>query len=486
MHPTTHPPGSRAFGRDLGSDVAPQVLEPRAPKRAGPREPVSPSWDAARGRTQGDLHRDDRLQDNPLRGRARFMNDFAFSDAGWRIVGFALLALILSSCALDDDRQIPDVRVDAPSMDDAEPGDDHRCVVVGSVEPGAGGAVNLIDARTLRTRLDVVATHHDAVVRAIGDDVYVVNREGADGDNLQRLDPARGFGTRWQYGVGAGSNPWNLVALDETRGLLSLYRTGALLPVNLEPSSEAAFVAGNPIALPTTYDADGRAEPGPMIVVDGVVYVFLQGLDAYPWCESDSRGTVIAYDATTLERRDGLEHGDHIRLRACNPGSVALDDQGRAWVAMAGNARSLDGTGGRRTRSDDGGIEVLDLATGRSAGLVATESDLGDRDVFLIAAGAEGRLWVALADASFEVSVYRLFPEGAAGPVLSDAVYVSQSIFAIAEDRGRLWIADRNPRTPGVAVLDAATGVSLTDRPIPMAYPPFSLAFVTTESPCAP
>jgi DNA-binding beta-propeller fold protein YncE len=55
---------------------------------------------------------------------------------------------------------------------------------------------------------DVERIHSDAVARVQGGLIYVVNRLG--GDNVQAIDPAAGYATRWQCSVDNGSNPHDI------------------------------------------------------------------------------------------------------------------------------------------------------------------------------------------------------------------------------------------------------------------------------------
>ena len=371
----------------------------------------------------------------------------------------------------------------SPSAPDAGTATEPRaCLVVAAAEFGTAGGVTLVDPDTRTSRPLLTTTHHDTTLTVDGDRVYVVNRAGAGGDNIQALDASASLRTLWQYSVGPGSNPWHLAMTGATRGVVTRYDTADLVAVDLVAESTETFVTGEPHPLPVSHDADERAEPGFVVVHDGVVWVALQGLDDYPWCDLTSTGVLVAYDAATLAPRTDVGEDGVIPLRACNPGDFALTDDGELWIAHAGNHRSLDGTGGRDTTQDDGGLELVDLTTGTSLGLVLSESDFADRDLLDLALGDDGRVWITLANADFSVSVH---PVHLTAPdPLGDAVYEAAGIFDLLELEGVLWLADRTPGRGGLVAVDAVTGEQLTPTPIDTGYPPVEMAVVTTTARC--
>jgi len=397
-----------------------------------------------------------------------------------RLGGAALCGVVLAAVALagcGDASSSGGDASDAGAV--AEP---RACLVVAAAEFGTAGGVTLVDPVTQSSRPLLTTVHHDATLTVADDRVYVVNRAGAGGDNVQALDVDRSLATAWQYSVGPGANPWHLAPTGPDRAVVTRYDTADLVAVDLTAASTDAFVVGDPVPLPSELDADGRAEPGFVVVHDGVAWVALQGLDDYPWCALTSTGALVAYDAATLERRTDLGDGGVIPLRACNPGDFALSPDGELWIAHAGNHRSLDGTGGRDTTADDGGLELVDLAAATSLGLVLSESDFGGRDLLDLAIGADERLWVTLANADFSVSVHPVHLT-AADPI-GAPVYEADGVFDLLEHDDTLWVADRTPGRSGLVAIDATTGEVRTAAPIDTGYPPVEIAVVSTTARC--
>src|SRR3989442_10908310 len=72
--------------------------------------------------------------------------------------------------------------------------------------------------------------HSDAVARTDGVLVYAVNR--FLGDNIQALDPASNYATRWQCSTGNGSNPHDIAFASATKAYVTLFGDKDLLIVN--------------------------------------------------------------------------------------------------------------------------------------------------------------------------------------------------------------------------------------------------------------
>lgn len=347
---------------------------------------------------------------------------------------------------------------------------DH-CVVVATTEFRADGGVTVIDAATYAAAVDVTAVHADAVVNIVDDRVFIVNRQG--GDSLQELDPEHSYATLSQESVGAGANPWSVIPVGDGTAWVPLYNDGVMQRVDLRA---AGTPMGDPIALPTRFDADEKPEPLDGFVYEGILYVLLQGLGDYPRCTPESRGQLLAFDPGSMAPAAVFDGEPVLELAACNPTSwQRVGDQ--LLIGHSGDHRvSVD------SPVDDGGLEIIDLQSGRSRGLVMTESDLGDRDLTHIAADPSaplGTLWMAIAGDDFSAAVVPVTLEP---PIVGAAVWESDlgGVFDLDVALGRVWVVDRTTEAPGVVVLDAENGAHIAG-PIDTGFPPFSLALLERE-----
>lgn len=374
--------------------------------------------------------------------------------------------VLLAGCRLNDTRPA----VDVGGLLDGS-GEATECLVIATSTFGSAGALAVVDPQTLAVRPNVTATHHDAVLRMLGDRLYVINRQGAD--SVQRIATDAGFTTLWERSVGAGSNPWDLVALDDQRVLLPLYNRNALQPVLLPRDDAPAQVLGAPLPIPTEPEPDGRLEPLTIVAATDVVFVLLQGLHQYPRC-AGGVARVVALDPSSLAPLPYFDGASHRDLPFCNPAAlVTLDSQ--SWLVVPGEYRSQ--TFGS-PMLDDGGLYPVDLQTWEVGPPVLTETLLGDRDLVRIVEADADRWIAAVADDDFGVAVVSL-ERTTAGWVVGPTLWETEGLFDLAVRDGRLWIADRTPGRSGLVVVDLATDTVLSgDRPLDTGLPPYQFAWV--------
>lgn len=391
----------------------------------------------------------------------------------------ALVAASLWSCRLEPDyatRTDTGTSTDAgASWTDGSGAEPTRCVVVATSEFRAGGSVTTIDADSLQVWRDLTATHQDATLAVRGTRVFVLNREGAD--NIQELDPQDGFRTLWQHSVGNDTNPWDLQLLDDGHAWVTLYNAGALQLVDTASPSGDAFLVGTPVTLPAWTDDDARVEPAGAVLWNGVLLVLVQGLDHYPNCADGSRGYVHAFDQWSMEPVALFGGQSYLELERCNPTSFKLREDGMLVVGMAGMYRSQLRGG---TATDDGGVELVDLNTGHSLGLVLDEAGAGNRDIAAVAMAPDGRMWAALADDTFGADIVELTLQSDGQLRAGEVLWRSEEggVFALEYRWDRLWVADRSPSRPGLVVLDPETAAVVGGGPLDTGFPPYDIDFV--------
>lgn len=353
---------------------------------------------------------------------------------------------------------------------DAPEGSGGDCLVVATSEFGVAGSIAVVDLQSLAVDTDVTSTHHDAWVRVFGSHVVVLNRQGAD--SLQVLDGRRGFATEREASLGQGANPWDLVATGADAGVALLYGSGSVQRVSLA-SGSIGTPQGEPVAIDPGGESDGRAELlGGFVWRDALVIV-VQGLDEYPTCGPAGRARLVSVDPRTLEPVAAFGGASEIVLQGCNSSAFVVDGDA-VWVATLGRHRSMGGED-----LNDGAIERVDLSAPGSV-VVADEAALGQRDPLLLISGSEGRMWVALADADFGVSVHAFTP--AAESPLGLEVWSGEGIFDMIEQRGLLFVADRARPGAGLIVLDAVDPLGSDPLRLPTGYAPFDLAPIALDA----
>lgn len=310
----------------------------------------------------------------------------------------------------------------------------------------------------------------DAILRGNDRIVTVLNRYPAA--YLQRIDPAAGFASVWERALPSGSNPSDIWISDDGRAVISLYGAGRpvaggeLMEVNLLAASEADWVIGRR-SLAAWSEPDGNPEASQLIPFGGVLFVVLQHLDNYPGCSDGGRSALLALDAQTLEPVGHFRGRATLTLAGCNAYSAALHQDGRLMVALTGRYQwSGD-------RSNDGGVEAIDLVQGASLGWLSREGAFGNGDITEVTAASDGStLWVA-SSAEFDGSIFRAERDGS----ISGPLWSGSNLFDITAHGSALWVANRSSMSAAVVLLDG-TGAEL-GRAIPPAPP---IAFLPLEA----
>lgn len=311
---------------------------------------------------------------------------------------------------------------------------------------------------------NVERIHSDAVARAHDGLVYVVNRLG--GDNIQAIDPAAGYATRWQCSVENGSNPHDIAFAAPDKAYVTRYERAELLIVDPTTGPDcAAFVRGT-IDLSTFADGDGLPEMDQAVVIGGRLFVTLQLLDRRNFFRPTARSLIAVIDVAT----DTVVGS--ITLTGTNP---FAESAGLAPDPATGKIVLAEV--GEFGRADDGGIERIDPATLTAEGFFVTEQDLGGNvsDVVII---DDHHAYAIILDAVARSRVVRFDPT--TRQVVSTLAVADEFLVDIelGPDRETLYLTDRTLRRPGVRRFAIADDTELAPAPIDTGLPPFDVVFV--------
>jgi hypothetical protein len=303
--------------------------------------------------------------------------------------------------------------------------------------------------------------HEDSVARTFGGQVYVVNRLFAD--NIERLDPARDFATAAQCSTAPGSNPHDIAFVDAHKAYVTLFERAELLVVDPSVDDCGDFIRRS-IDLSAFADADGIPDMDVMAIVGNRLYVSLQRLDINTILRLPAeRGAIAVVDVETDEPVGLIELTGENPFAATKGLTVAGDT---IVVAEAG-----------RFGVFDGGIERVDLRSGRALGFFATEEQLGG-DVTDFVLVSQGLAYAIVSRPDFSTALVAFDPRH--GTLLETVTEAAGfDLFDIElDDRGELFLADRTRRTPGVRIFRATDGEELTGAPIDVGLPPFEIVFL--------
>jgi DNA-binding beta-propeller fold protein YncE len=311
---------------------------------------------------------------------------------------------------------------------------------------------------------NVERIHSDAVARAHDGLVYVVNRLG--GDNIQAIDPATGYATRWQCSVENGSNPHDIAFAAPNKAYVTRYERATLLVVDPTTGPDcAAFVRGT-VDLSAFADGDGLPEMDQAVVIGDRLFVTLQRLDRRNFFRPTDRSLIAVIDVAT----DAVVGS--IPLTGTNP---FAESAGLAPDPVTGAITLAEV--GEFGRLDDGGLERVDPATLTAEGFFVTESDLGGNvtDVVLVDAH---HAYAILLDAVGRSSVVRFDPT--LRQVTKTLVEADDFLVDIelGPDGQTLYLTDRTLRRPGIRRFAIADDSELAPSPIDTGLPPFDVVFV--------
>ncbi len=272
-----------------------------------------------------------------------------------------LLLLLSVGCGESDDPTGadagPSAEVDADlSQPDAGAAPDVFAYALGS-DSMTSGIVTEVDMSDLAVNQGIVdgVAASDAVVRRVGNRLYIVNRFGADNVTIVDLETRQLVA---QLSTGAGTNPQDVAVVGDSLYVCA-YNSGNVIV--LDQTDETAEPTLIDIS---SYDADGLPNCGSIAHVDGSIYVTLGLLDK-SFTSQGGKVVVIDPDDNSITTDFDLVNN--------NPfGLIEVSDADGAFGGDLVVATTEDfGTG-------NGCIErVTAGANPASAGCLITNADLG-------------------------------------------------------------------------------------------------------------
>lgn len=335
-----------------------------------------------------------------------------------------------------------------------------RTLVVAATDFQVLGVLSTIDVEThaVRTRVEDVSS--DPVVRVFGDRIYVVNR--LQFDNLQIVDASGEFPTLAQFSTENGSNPHD-VLVDGNVAFITRYEppfndvavmnltTGAIEKrIDMLPYADTG---GAPSMLP---------RPHEIVRVGGLLYVLLQQLDASFSVAGD--GTVAIIDPAA---RSVI-------------GTIPLGARNPATFGLLGVDLLIPASGLFMPPTLSGGLVRVSTAERASRSLLDDDVAGGNLSGLAVVSDSKAYLLVAKPDANGVPAnvnaVVTVDPRtGSLGPTVFTCDGYAPEIAFNGGDR--LAIACRDPRHPGVTILDTGTD-EIVAGPLDTLLPPFSMAFL--------
>jgi len=159
----------------------------------------------------------------------------------------------------------------------------HTAVIVSAAGDYSSGAHSVVSVDPVgcprAITQDLVPSGSDMTVAAYGEHFYRMERSGAN--NITKFHVDQPETPIWQYsteGDETGSNPHDLIFVNESKAYLLRYGSSTLWIVNPGATSEADFKIGE-IDLSAYADGDGNPEMHSGTIAGGFLYVTLQRID---------------------------------------------------------------------------------------------------------------------------------------------------------------------------------------------------------------
>jgi hypothetical protein len=328
----------------------------------------------------------------------------------------------------------------------------------------ASGSAAFVPAGADQAEANLLNLHSDAVVRYYQGRIYIVNRLGQD--NVLILDESDPRTPVLQFSTGNGTNPHDIEFASPTKAYISRYDDTQVLIVNPQDGSELGTIDLGAFA-----DSDGLPEMSQMALVGNRLYIACQVQDRDNGFAPAPQGLLVVVDIATDQLVDMDPAQDGIQAWSLTGGNPTS-------VIAAGNSLVIAEISGFGDTA--GGIEVLDLASETSRGLVVSEVNLGG-DINSLTLADAGRGYAVVTDANFAnfVRPFDLGTGQVSAPLENHSTGFTPSL---AVDGNRLYVADRgtfsDPDAGGLLIYDTATN-QLVAGPIATGLPPNDIAVLS-------
>lgn len=351
-----------------------------------------------------------------------------------------------------------------------------ECLAIVGASPEEG-MLAILDTETHDVQTNITTLHHDVGLAFHSDILYGINRLGAD--NIQAIDVNDGYATAWQYSVGASTNPQTM-GISGDRGFIPLLGYAEVMIVDLLADEEEDFILPERIQIPPIAAWDGSlANVGSVHVHDGTLFVVSQGIGDDWACAEDAHSQILAFDTETLEPKAVFDGDTVLDLELCNAGAaIVLNDT--LYVQSIGSYGYS-----QPNPVDDGGIEAYNLSTGENHGIIFTETDGGNKDIFQIYASKDGTgLWLNMASGTaFQDQTLHFLDLSGETPEFSTSFYDGY-VWSISESDDFLYVTDRHNSGEGLFVVNKETRTLVSEEPIDIGLPPRDSLLFEREGSC--
>jgi hypothetical protein len=320
----------------------------------------------------------------------------------------------------------------------------------------APGHASVFDLGACHTKANVLALGEDPVLKRIGDQVYVLNREGAtDADNVKAFAVPGLAPQGKQTSLGKGADPYDVAVGTDGRVYVAEFGGKGVGIVDLAQGQKTGEIDLSSL------DPDGKPNPVALAVRGNTLYVVLGLLvDDNDKYTPRGPGKVAVVDLASSPAK----LASTFALTGQNPTGWMVPEPGTDNMLIA-MWNDLSGSGA--------GIERIDLAGQASKGFAITSDATDHRYIGDFAFTSDGTGYLlAFTPKSTPLKADLFRFDVKTGRTVGAAIFTGSSISSLAADGcGRLWISDQSKDKPGLRLIDGS-GVQNQGRALPTALPP--------------
>ncbi|MFQ5675132.1 MAG: hypothetical protein ACE5G1_04485 [bacterium] len=344
----------------------------------------------------------------------------------------------------------------------------HGFIITSDFSIGNLSTITTTTPRTTKNNvLGATGAHTDALIRAFGNLVFIVQRFGSnsilviDPDNPGA--PIANYTTNDSGSSNQQSNPHDMAFVSDSKAYISRYSLNTLLIVN--PRTGAQLGTIDLSSFVDINDSDDLVEMDQMVIVGNLLFVSLQRLNNF---SADNASYIVVINTDTDDIIEPTSGEQKIVLQGRNPFDMTyLATTDRIYVANVADFS---------TGNNFGGIEVINPNTLQSEGFILTDNQFNGV-LNTIAILSDSIAYAVIADVNFNNSVvpFNLSTQKISPPLSGLGIDFLPSL--AFDKAGVLYIADQDTNNPGVQVFDTATDQKI-EGPIDTGLPPFEIIFL--------
>ena len=342
----------------------------------------------------------------------------------------------------------------------------------------SSGAISVVDIQTKTAVNNLLSIHHNIQIRAVDNKPYLLERFGAN--NLKFLDKKNNYSLVYEQSLGPKVNPQDIAQINSEYAMIANRESNKLMVVKL---SDGSIDKSKEIDIPTEcnshpLNAEGSAEAKALIKYKNFIYATVQN-------QGNEKSKFAPVNVSCLLKIDvsnvnAMSVVKIIKLKMKNPigqlKQVTFKGVDSLIFATVGCYKIREGREAECPKGVfDGGFSLFNLNT-----------DSEEEPSLLLETAINGNVhdieWISDTKAFFmyydrslkmHVKVFNPTTKEITNTLLSNGNYSQLLVH-----NGKLYVADKNSKKPGIRIFDVNTLAQETIDPIDVGLPPKSMVIL--------